>query len=130
MGELLVPQASQKQCRVAFVGGGAMAREHIRAFADVPGVSLAGIANRTESKAGALASEFGLPLVTSAIDRLYEETKADIVQVSVYETAILPVMRQVLAHPWTVLMEKPVGLNPAEAEAIEAAARAAGRRVY
>jgi len=125
-----VPLASQKECRIAFVGGGAMAREHIRAFADIPGVTLAGIANRTESKASALATEFGLPFVTSAIDRLYEETKADIVQVSVYETAILPVMRQVLAHPWTVLMEKPVGLNPTEAEAILDAASASGRRVY
>jgi predicted dehydrogenase len=129
-GELLVPEASQKQCRVAFVGGGAMAREHIRAFADIPGASLAGIANRTESKASALATEFGLPFVTSGIDRLYEETKADVVQVSVYETAILPVMRQVLAHPWTVLMEKPVGLNVAEAEAILAEASERGRQVY
>jgi predicted dehydrogenase len=126
----LMPQASQRSCRVAFVGGGAMAREHIKAFHDIDGVSLVGIANRTENKAQALANEFGLPFVTSDIGRLYAETRADVVQVSVYETGILPVMQQILAHPWAVLMEKPVGLNIVESEAILAKARELERAVY
>jgi predicted dehydrogenase len=117
-------------CKVAFIGAGAMAREHIRAFGDVRGVTLAGITNRTEAKAGALAMEFGLPVVAPDIPALYDATRADIVQVSVYETAIQAVMDQVLSFPWMVLMEKPVGLNASEAEAIWEAAEKRSRQVF
>ena len=37
--------------RVAFIGGGSMTREHIHAFADVPGVSIVGLHSRTRDKA-------------------------------------------------------------------------------
>ena len=49
--------------RVAIVGAGNMGREHARAFARIPGVSVAGIASRTRARAEALASELGSPLV-------------------------------------------------------------------
>ena len=41
--------------RIAFVGAGGMAREHGRAFRDIPGVILSGIHSRTRAKAEALA---------------------------------------------------------------------------
>ena len=107
-----------------------MAREHIRAFKDVPGVTLAGITNRTREKAESLATEFGIPVVSSGIDRLYAETQADVVQVSLYETAIHGAMQRVLSHPWTVQMEKPIGLNVLEAEGILSDAKREGRKVY
>jgi len=130
MLERIMSDKTSQPCRVAFVGAGAMAREHIRAFGDVHGVTLAGIANRTAEKGRALAAEFGLPVVAPNVAALYEETKADIVQVSVYETAIREVMQQVLAYPWLVLMEKPIGLDTAEADAILAEAHRRGRRVF
>ena len=40
--------------RVAMIGGGGMTREHIRAFQNVPGVTVVGIWNRTRDKAEAL----------------------------------------------------------------------------
>jgi predicted dehydrogenase len=108
--------------RVAIIGGGGMAREHIKAFRDVAGVTVAGIWNRTRDKAEALAKEFGVAAVGSSIDDLYARTRADLAVVAVYETAINPIMRQALAHPWAILMEKPVGLNCADADDIAAAA--------
>jgi predicted dehydrogenase len=121
---------AQKSLRVAFVGGGAMIREHIRAFRDVPGVILAGIWNRTRDKAEALAAEFSIPFVAGSIGDLYAETGADIVVIAVYETAIKPVAADALAHPWAILMEKPLGLDYDEATAIAAQADAARARVY
>ena len=44
--------------------------------------------------------------------------------VAVYETAIKPVMKQAMAHPWAILMEKPVGLDLDDAQDIAAAAKA------
>ncbi len=54
---------SVSPCRVAVVGAGGMAREHLRAFGDVPGVALAGIHSRTRVRDEALAAEFEVPAV-------------------------------------------------------------------
>jgi predicted dehydrogenase len=116
--------------KVAFIGGGAMMREHIKAFRDVPGVALAGIWNRTRNKAAALASEFGISVVADNIASLHEQTKADLVVLAVYETAINPTMKQALAQLWAILMEKPVGLGMADADDIDVAVKSARARVF
>lgn len=120
----------EKPLRVAMIGGGGMTREHIRAFQNVPGVTVAGIWNRTRDKAEALLKEFAIAHVASSIDDLYAATKADLAVLAVYETAINPVVKQALAHPWTILMEKPVGLDLADAEDIAAAAKAKKAKVF
>jgi predicted dehydrogenase len=110
---------------VAFVGAGFMAEEHARVFADVPGVELAGVHSRTYSRAEQLSRTAGIAGVFDSIAELYERTHADLVVVAVPETAANDVAIACLAHPWTVLLEKPPGLNLAEAE--EIARAAAGR---
>lgn len=116
--------------RVAMIGGGGMTREHIKAFRDLPGVEIAGIWNRTRDKAAALATEFNIPLVADSIDDLHTRTRADLAVVAVYETAINPVMKQALAHPWAILMEKPIGVDLQDAEDIVRAVKAKGARVF
>lgn len=110
---------------VAFVGAGAMAREHVRAFADVPGVELAGIHSRTRSRAERLADDLSIAAVFDSVAELYDGTHADVVVVTVPVGSMKDVAIECLAHPWTVLLEKPPGLSPTEAE--EIAAAAAGR---
>ena len=105
-----------------------MAREHIKAFRDVPGVSIAGIWNRSRGNAEMLAQQFGVPVVADNVEELYARTHADLAIVAVYETAINPIMKQALAYPWAVLMEKPVGLDLADGEDIAAAAKS--KNVY
>lgn len=119
---------SARPLRIAFVGAGGMIREHARAFADIEGVSLVGIWNRSSAKAETLAAETGIARVFGDIATMYAETRPDLVVMAVYETAILPIAAEVLAQPWAVLMEKPLGLDLAEAEKIEA--MAAGRQVF
>jgi predicted dehydrogenase len=116
--------------RVAMVGAGAMAREHIRAFAAVPDVQVTAIHSRTRSKAETLARETQVPLVCSTVAELYEKTQADLVVVAVPELATRAVSEACFAHPWSVLMEKPAGYHLADAEAILASARQANRRVW
>jgi predicted dehydrogenase len=112
------------------IGGGGMTREHIRAFQNVPGISVAGIWNRTRDKAEALAKEFGIACVASDINELYTQTKAGLAVLAVYEPAINPIMKQALVHPWAILMEKPVGLDLADAEDIAAAVQAKKATVF
>lgn len=114
--------------RVAVIGAGAMAREHIRAFRDIPGVEVAGVHSRTRARAETVAREFGIRVVGDSIDALYAETQAELVVVAVSVAQTSPVCHAVFAHPWTSLIEKPAGLNVAEAEELLSVARQRGRR--
>lgn len=114
-------------CKVAVIGAGAMARQHIRAFADVPGVVMAGIHSRTRAKAEALAAEFGIGVVCDSVAELYDRTRADLVVVTVSELAMKTVGLACLRYPWALLLEKPPGLTPMETREL-LAARA--ERVY
>lgn len=118
------------RCRTAFVGAGSMAREHVRAFADIPGVVLSGIHSRTRERAAALGAEFGIARVFDSVEEMYERTSADLVVVSVPELAAREVSLRCFAFPWAALLEKPAGYDLDDAEAIAAAAHAARRRVF
>jgi len=119
----------QKSCSVAFVGAGNMAREHMRAFADVLGVTVAGIHSRTRARAEALAATVDTCVVSDSIAELYDATAADLVVVAVPETAANPVSQACFEFPWTVLLEKPPGYNLRDAEEILEAVNATGSSV-
>lgn len=120
----------EKVCNVAFVGAGGMAREHLKAFQDVPGVTLTGIIGRTRQRAEALAQEFGIRNVCDSVGELYERTVADLVVVAVPAIETREVSLACFQHPWTLLVEKPAGYNVPEAEILERAASDQGRRAF
>jgi predicted dehydrogenase len=110
--------------KVAFVGAGYMATEHMRAFASLPDVEIAGIYSRTRERAEKLAASFGARVCDSVSD-LYAKTGADLVVVTVVELSMAEAALECFAHPWTVLLEKPAGYNLQDATRIrDAAARA------
>ncbi|MBI4423393.1 MAG: Gfo/Idh/MocA family oxidoreductase [Elusimicrobia bacterium] len=115
---------------VAVIGAGYTAKEHLRAFRDCAGVTLAGIFSRTRDRAQALASEFAIPLVCDSVDELFERTQADLVVVTVNELSMLPVATECFRFPWTALLEKPPGIDLAAARKLQAAASASARRVF
>jgi predicted dehydrogenase len=121
---------TEEICKVAIVGAGYMAQEHIRAFRDVPGVQIAGIHSRTRARAEEMAAQFYIPSICDSVSELYDITQADLVVVSVPELAMNTVSRACFEYPWTVLLEKPAGYNLADAVDIEAAARAKNHRVF
>lgn len=114
---------SDLDCNVAIVGAGNMAREHIRAFKDVPGVNLVGIHSRTRSKAKALADEFQIDAVYDSIKELYTKTCADLVVIAVFELAMNSVSKACFEYPWTTLLEKPAGYTINDANEIRMAAQ-------
>ncbi len=116
--------------KVAVIGAGAMAREHIRAFRDMPGVSVVGIYSRTPAKAETLAKEFAVPHVCASVAQLYERTTAELVVVAVPELSARTVSEACFAYPWGVLMEKPAGYNLVDARAILDSATKRQRRVW
>lgn len=121
---------TDKQCKVAIVGAGYMAREHIRAFQDVENARVVGIMSRTREQATALAEEFRIPQVCDSIVEMYDATKAELVVVTVPELEANRVSCACFEHPWTVLMEKPAGYNLEDAEEIANIAEEKERRAF
>jgi predicted dehydrogenase len=111
--------------RVAIIGAGSMAREHIRAFSALPGVSVTGLYSRTRARAEALATEFGIGSVCDDIPSLKSKSAADLVVVAVPEISANAVAKATFLEDWAVLLEKPAGYDLADALDI---ADAASRR--
>ena len=116
--------------KVAIIGAGYMAKEHIKVFIDIDGVEVSGIFSRTFENASNLAKQFGINYIASSVNDLYENTKADIVVnsvsvLSIFETSIL-----CMNFPWICLIEKPAGYNYEEALALNDYATKKGARVY
>lgn len=116
-------------CKVVIIGAGNMAKEHARAFKDVPGVRLVGIHSRTRSKAENLAQEYKIDGVYDSISELYNKTRPDLVVIAVIETSMKSVCIECLNFPWTILMEKPPGLTLNESQEIEDNVRKKQRKV-
>jgi predicted dehydrogenase len=117
------------EIKVAFVGAGYMAEEHMRAFAGLPGVVIAGIHSRTRARAEKLAALY-TTTVCDSVSELYQVTQADLVVVTVVELSMADAASACFVHPWTVLLEKPAGYDLADATRIRDAAERAGRRVH
>ncbi|MDB5810223.1 MAG: gfo/Idh/MocA family oxidoreductase [Betaproteobacteria bacterium] len=121
---------SNKICKVAFVGAGYMAAEHIKAFRDIPNVRLAGICSRSAERAGNMAKELCVETTCRSIAELHERTSAELVVIAVPEMAVRRVAGDCFQYPWTCLIEKPAGYDVADAETISELARATNRRAF
>jgi predicted dehydrogenase len=106
-----------------------MAEEHMRAFASLPDVTIAGVYSRTRARAEKLAAVHNMQVCDSVSD-LYAKTRADIVVVTVIELSMAEVATACFEHPWTVLLEKPAGYDLADATRIRDASDRAGRRTF
>jgi predicted dehydrogenase len=115
--------------KVAVVGAGYMAEEHMRAFAGLPDVTIAGVHSRTRARAERLAASHATQVYDSVSD-LYDNTGADLVVVTVTELSMAEVAAACFAHPWTVLLEKPAGYDLADATRIRDAAARANSRAF
>lgn len=111
--------------KIAIVGAGYMATEHARAFAALPGVDIAGVSGRSRERAEALGSRHGAPVLDD-VEALWRKTRADAVVVAVNEPSMAAVCEEVFRYPWTVLLEKPVGVDLADALRIQECARRNG----
>lgn len=113
--------------RVAVVGAGSMAAQHIAAFSALDDAQVVGIHSRTRARAEGLAARHGIGVVAGSVEELNRRTEAQLVVVTVPELAANAVAKECFRHPWAVLLEKPAGYDLADAEDIARAA--AGREL-
>nr|CAD6596149.1 gfo/Idh/MocA family oxidoreductase [Rhizobium sp. TCK] len=107
-----------------------MIAEHAKSFEGLEGVEFAAICNRTKSKAQAIASRHGIGAVFDDLDEMLDTVKPDLVVMAVYEPAILEVAREILERPVALFMEKPIGLDLAEARSLHELVKRKGRQVW
>ncbi|MGX4803502.1 Gfo/Idh/MocA family protein [Bradyrhizobium guangdongense] len=118
-----------KKWKIAIVGAGYMAGEHAKAFASLPDVSIVGVCGRTRERAEALAAQYAVPAFAT-IDAMYTATKADAVVVAVNELSMSEVYPSCFRYPWVCFVEKPIGLDLTQAEAILDSSRRLGARTF
>ncbi len=107
-----------------------MTTEHAKAFADIDSVVLCGIYSKTKSRAEAIAASYPDMICCDSIASMYKLCSPDLVVISVTELSVRIVCEEAFLYPWTCLVEKPVGYDYDEAEAIYSKAEKLKTRVY
>jgi myo-inositol 2-dehydrogenase / D-chiro-inositol 1-dehydrogenase len=113
-----------EKIRVGIAGAGFIGAVHARAYREVPGVEIVGIADPVAEKAEPLAHETG-----SRVFRDYEallEAGIDVLNVCLPPALHLPAAEAAAQAGVHVLMEKPIARTLAEADAMIAACQKAG----
>jgi predicted dehydrogenase len=113
--------------RYALVGcAGQIAPAHIAAVEQLPDATLVGMADVATERGRARAADTGCPFFADYAD-LLDETHPDVVVVCVPHPLHAPITIAALQAGAHVLVEKPIAVEVAEADAMNAAASAAHR---
>ena len=112
--------------RVALVGAGRVAEQHLRALQGVEDVTI-GVCDRSPAAAEFAAERFGLAAWYTDYRTMLEELRPDLVHVTTPVTSHVSLASQALAAGAHVLVEKPIAPSYDEWLALRAAAERAGR---
>ena len=116
-------EASRK-IRIVVVGTGEFGRNHARVYRELEGAELIGVFDEKTERAAAVAAEFQTQVLKS-LDELRE--RADAASVAVPTIAHAAVGCRLLEMGLDVLVEKPMAVSLAEADALLQAAKKNGR---
>jgi len=109
-----------KKIRVAVAGAGEFGRNHVRVYREIEGAELVGVYDQDARRAAAVAKEFQ----TKVLANLEElRGRADAVSVAVPTVAHAEVGCRLMEMGFDVLVEKPMAVNLAEADALLASAK-------
>lgn len=109
---------------VALIGAGMVARTHLAAIADTPGVALRAVMARRSERAAALAPE-GVA-VTTSLTQIADDPAIDFAIVATPPDARTEVIAPLAAAGKHVLLEKPMGRDAEEARRVVGLCEGAG----
>lgn len=95
------------------IGCGVIANQMAQSLA-LAGRKLAGVANRTLSKAQAFADQYGIEKVYESVEDLYADPNIDAIYITTPHNTHITYLRAALAAGKHVLCEKAITLNSAE----------------
>lgn len=111
----------KKELRFGIIGTGFWARYQLAAWRELQGVRCVALANRTVSKAEALAKEFGVSTVYADAGQLLARERLDFVDIITDVHTHRRYVELAAAHGTPVICQKPLGPSLADANAMLAA---------
>ena len=118
-----------REFRIGCIGAGfIMADVHLAAYADA-GFPVVAIASRTPSKAAEVAARWHIPRVHATPEALIADPEIEILDIAFPPDQQPALIRHALRQPHikAILAQKPLAMDFAEAKALAAEARAAGK---
>jgi xylose dehydrogenase (NAD/NADP) len=114
--------------RVAIVGAGGIARRHARACQEVADAELVAVCDVRPEAAEKLGDEFGVARRAVGLEALLAGERLDVAVVATWGDSHAEVARALASsgRVRAILCEKPISLNAAQTEAMQAEARAHG----
>jgi UDP-N-acetyl-2-amino-2-deoxyglucuronate dehydrogenase len=112
---------------VGIIGAGWVAGEYVKVFRDLPLTELVGIYNTTPGKATALLKEHGVEAREyGSVDELFDDDRIDIVVSATHPDVRADHCVRAAETGRHIVIEKPIGLEPAHTQAIREAVAKAG----
>jgi predicted dehydrogenase len=108
--------------RVAIIGCGKIADQHVQAIRRVPGCEIVAVCDRERLMAGQLAERFGIPGVFSDAQEMLKAAMPDVVHITTPPQGHFPLAKQCLEAGSHVYLEKPFTVTAAEAKELIALA--------
>ena len=116
-------------CRTVLVGCGGMGRQHLKVTREMPGFEVAAICDVFDGALKEAGDAFEVELRYTDFERMYDETRPDLVVVATQTRGHRAPAVAALERGISVLCEKPIAIDPAEADEMVAAAAASGAKL-
>ncbi len=121
-------QTNTKTLRIGLLGFGAMGRTHTWAVQNLPffygtlpfSAEVVGVCTTTQEKSERVAREFGIKIATTNEDDLINSPDVDVIDICTPNVYHYETLKKAIAAGKSVLCEKPLCINAAEAEEIAA----------
>jgi predicted dehydrogenase len=115
--------------RVAIVGCGQFAEEHVRQLESIAGARVVAVIDTEELLAEQLAERYAIPRYYGSLESMYEDQVPDVVHITTPPHTHLPIGRIALGQGSHVYVEKPFAIDAHEAAELIALSQDARRKV-
>jgi predicted dehydrogenase len=113
-----------KPLRVGIVGGGGIARRHIKSMRKINSVEVVAVCDKNEALAGQITREFHIKSYYAALPEMLDKERLDVVDICAPPQTHLALSTQAMQAGCHVLTEKPMALTLKDADEMIKAARA------
>lgn len=120
--------SSSRRQRIALLGAGYIAQSHARAIQAIPGLELYAVCDHVVGRARTFGEEYGVAHVFDSVAAL-AESECDAVHVLLPPSHHLDAARTLILAGKSVLLEKPMGPDPAACHALDLLAQEQGVRL-
>lgn len=115
--------------KVAIVGCGKIADDHVQAIRRIPDCKIVGLCDREALMASQLGERFGISCCFSELEELLRATAPDVIHITTPPQTHFEIGTACLQHGCHIYVEKPLAVDALEAEQLIGTAQRYGRKV-